>query len=59
MSEIINLRRVKKAKARRAKEVVAEASRAEHGVSKSAHNLAKARIKKAKRDVDAHRLEEE
>ena len=59
MSEIINLRRARKSKARHAKEIVAEASRAEHGVSKSAHNLAKARIKKAKRDVDAHRLEEE
>jgi len=57
MSEIVNLRRARKAKTRRAKEVVAEASRAEHGVSKSAHKLAKARIEKSKRDVDAHRLE--
>jgi hypothetical protein len=59
MAEIVNLRRARKTKARHAKEIVAEASRAEHGVSKSAHNLAKARIKKATRDVDAHRLEED
>ena len=59
MSEIVNLRRVRKAKVRRAKEVVAEANRAEHGVSKSAHNRAKALAEKTKRDVDAHKLEED
>ena len=59
MAEIVNLRRARKAKARHSKEVVAQASRVEHGVSKSAHNLAKARIAKTKCDVDAHRLEED
>jgi hypothetical protein len=59
MAEIVNLRRAKKSKARQAKEVVAKASRAEHGVSKSAHNRAKSLAEKTKRDVDAHRLDED
>lgn len=59
MSEIVNLKRARKAKARHAKDVVAEANRAKHGVSKSKHNLAKVRIAKAKRDVDALKLDEE
>jgi len=57
MSEIVNLKRVRKAKARREKEVVAAANRAEHGVSKSKHKLAKARAQKEARDVDAHKLD--
>ncbi len=59
MAEIVNLRRARKAKARHAKEVVAEANRAEHGISKSAHKRAKALAEKTKRGVDAHRLDEE
>ena len=59
MAEIVNLRRVRKAKSRLAKEAVAKANRAEHGVSKSAHNRAKALAEKIKRDVEAHKLEEE
>ena len=59
MAEIVNLHRARKAKARHAKEVVAEANRAEHGVSKSAHNLAKKRAEKEKRAVDAHKLDED
>ena len=59
MSEIVNLKRVRKTKARYAKEIIAEANRAEHGVSKSAHNRAKALAEKTKRDVDAHKLEED
>ena len=59
MSEIVNLQRARKAKARHAKEVVAEANRAEHGVSKSKHKLAKALAEKTKRDVDAHKLDED
>ncbi|MGA7713695.1 MAG: DUF4169 family protein [Rhizomicrobium sp.] len=57
MAEIINLRRARKAKTRHAKEVVAEANRAEHGVSKSKHKLAKARMAKTKRDVEGHKLD--
>ena len=59
MSEIVNLRQARKAKARHAKEVVAKANRAEHGMSKSAHNLAKAKAAKEKRKVDAHKLDED
>ena len=59
MAEIVNLRRVRKSKARHAKDVVAQASRAEHGVSKSAHNLAKAKAAKEKRRVDAHKLSDD
>ena len=59
MSEIVNLRHVRKAKARREKEVVAAANRAEHGVSKSKHKLAKAKAAIEKRDVDAHKLDKD
>ena len=59
MAEIVNLRRARKTKARHAKEIVAEANRAEHGISKSVHNLAKARAEKTKRDADGHKLEED
>ena len=59
MAEIVNLKRVRKARARHEKEVVAEANRAKHGISKSAHNRAKALAEKTKRDVEAHKLEEE
>jgi hypothetical protein len=59
MNEIVNLRRARKAKARHAKEVVAQANRTEHGISKSAHNRAKALAEKTKREVDVHRLDEE
>ncbi len=56
MAEIVNLKRVRKPKALHEKEVVAEANRAKHGVSKSAHKRAKAVAEKAKRDVEAHKL---
>ena len=59
MAEIVNLRRAKKAKARHAKDVVAAANRAEHGISKSAHNLAKARAKLAVKDVEGHKLDKD
>ena len=59
MSEIVNLKRARKAKARQAKEVVAQASRAEHGVAKSAHKLAKARAEIEAREVDARKLDKD
>ena len=37
--------------------MVAEANRAEHGVSKSKHKLAKARAEIETREVDAHKLD--
>lgn len=58
MAEIVNLRRVRKAKARTAKESEAAGNRAKHGVAKSLRDLAKARDDLAKRAVDAHQLEE-
>jgi Domain of unknown function (DUF4169) len=59
MSEIVNLRQARKQKARRAKEVVAEANRVEHGVSKSAHQRAKTMAEKDKRKLAGHRLDED
>jgi hypothetical protein len=59
MADIVNLKRVRKAKARREKEAEAEANRAKHGIAKPVRDLAKARDKKAKREIDAHRLTED
>jgi len=59
MSKIVNLKSVRKEKARQAKEVVAAANRTEHGISKSAHKRAKVLAEKAAREVDAHRLDED
>jgi hypothetical protein len=57
MAEIVNLRRVKKAKARTEKSAEADANRAKHGVAKPVRDLAKARDAKAARDLDAQRLD--
>jgi hypothetical protein len=57
MTEIINLRRAKKAKARAEKDAAAEANRTKHGVAKSVRDLAKARTEKDLRDVDARKLD--
>lgn len=58
MSDIINLRQARKQKARHAKEVIAQANRVEHGVSKSAHKRAKAVAEKDNRKIEAHKLED-
>lgn len=55
MAEIVNLRQARKAKARDEKAKVADANRALHGTPKHLRNLAKARAKKAARDLDAHK----
>jgi hypothetical protein len=52
MSNVVNLRQARKTKARHEKEVVAEANRVKHGLSKSAHQKA---TKMAIHDV--HHLE--
>lgn len=57
LAEIVNLRRVKKAKARAEKSATADANRAKNGVAKSVRELAKARDAKAAHDLDAKRLE--
>lgn len=59
MSEIINLRRARKDKARGAKEKEAANNRAKHGVAKPARDLAEARNAKAARDLDSHKLKDE
>jgi hypothetical protein len=56
MADIVNLKRVRKAKARSEKESAAAANRTKHGIAKKTHDLAKAREEKSKHDVDAHRL---
>ena len=57
MADLINLRRVKKAKARAEKSTQADANRAKHGVAKPVRDLAKARDAKAAHNLDAKRLE--
>lgn len=55
MTEIVNLRQARKAKARDEKAKTAEANRTLHGTPKHLRNLAKARSEKAARDLDAHK----
>jgi hypothetical protein len=57
VSEIVNLRRARKNKARAEKEREAEANRAKHGVAKPARDLAKARDTKAAHDLQKHKLD--
>lgn len=57
MAEIVNLRRVRKHKAKTDKAAQAEANRVRHGTPKSAQKLAKARIEKDARDIEAHKLD--
>ena len=58
MAEIVNLRRVKKARARAEKSAEADANRTRHGVAKPLRELAKARDEKAARDLEKHKLDE-
>lgn len=59
MSKVVNLKHARKTKARAAKEVVAEANRVKHGISKSKHKLAKARAEIAAREHGKHKLDHE
>lgn len=59
MAEIVNLRRVRKTKARKDKDAAADANRVKHGVARPARNLAKARAEKAARDIEGHKLTDE
>jgi hypothetical protein len=56
MANIVNLKRVRKAKARSEKKAAAEGNRAKHGMAKPVRDLAKARDEKNKHDIDAHKL---
>ncbi|HEX3673323.1 MAG TPA: DUF4169 family protein [Rhizomicrobium sp.] len=58
MAEIVNLRRVKKAKARAEKSAEADANRAKHGVAKSMRDLEEARDEKEKQKLEGHRLKD-
>ncbi|MGH6871780.1 MAG: DUF4169 family protein [Rhizomicrobium sp.] len=58
MAEIVNLRRVKKAKARAGKSAAADANRVKHGVAKSVRDLAEARNERDNRKADAHKLDD-
>ena len=57
MTEIINLNRARKAKAKAEKGKVAEANRVLHGTPKALRKLAEARDEKAGRDHADKRLE--
>ncbi len=57
MAEIVNLRRVKKAKARAEKSAEADANRVKHGTPKHLRDLARARDAKAAHDLDLGRLD--
>lgn len=59
MSEIINLRRARKEKARGTKEKDAANNRAKHGVAKPTRDLAEARAEKSAHDLEAHKLDDE
>ena len=57
MTEIINLRRVRKAKARAEKDKTAQANRVAHGTPKALRNLSEAAAEKAEKGLSGHRLE--
>ena len=57
MAEIVNLRRARKAAKRAARESKADAQRIAHGTPKALRQEIEARRHKAKRDIDAHRIE--
>jgi hypothetical protein len=56
--EIVNLRRVKKAKARAQKSAEADANRTKHGVAKSVRDLAQARKDNERHKLDVHHLDD-
>jgi hypothetical protein len=59
MSEILNLRRARKARAKAEKDKTAEANRVLHGTPKGLRNLAKARKDKSDDALSGHRLDKE
>ncbi|MEH7829456.1 DUF4169 family protein [Gemmobacter denitrificans] len=56
MSQIVNLNRFRKDKARAAKRAEADANAAKFGRSKAERDLAAAKAEKSARDLEAHRL---
>jgi hypothetical protein len=59
MGEIVNLRRARRAETRRRSAIQAAENRLAHGRSKVERTLEEARAKKARRELDAHRIETE
>jgi hypothetical protein len=59
MAEIVNLRQVRKNKARAEKDKAAQANRVLHGTPKRLRNLADARKSKDEQAHGGHRLEKE
>ena len=59
MGEIVNLRTARKAATRRRDDARAEENRRVHGRSKAERTLEEARAEKARRELDAHRIETE
>ena len=57
MSEIVNLRRVKKQRARDAAALAADASRAKHGRTKAEKRSQTLDLERARRQVDQAKLE--
>ncbi len=57
MAEIVNLRRVRKSKARGEREKTGAANRLLHGTPKSARDAAKTDSRKAAHVLDAHKIE--
>jgi len=58
MTEIVNLRRARKATARAEAATQAEANRVKHGVSKRERELAKAQAEKTTHNLAARKLDE-
>lgn len=59
MAELINLRTMRRRAERLKKEHEADATRLAYGQPKAARDLRKAEERKARRDLEAHRLERE
>jgi hypothetical protein len=57
MSEIVNLRRARKAKARAEKDKAADANRVLHGTPAHVRKITKRRAEKAASDLDARKLD--
>jgi hypothetical protein len=57
MADIVNLRRARKAKARKEKAGQAERNRLQHGTPKHVRDVTKARSEKGRAELDAHRLD--
>lgn len=58
MAELVNLRTVRKRRARAEREAAAAEARTLHGRTKAEKDLERARAAKAARDLEAHRRDE-